>query len=131
MIKWLFTKSNVESKKWANNNVYKSNSVNFSIKKKNCNLKLYDYKINMMITDILCYKLKKSKNSKNSIHTPGHQTFWPWVVYYFSWSPAESTPKTEAKPRFLLVGAGIRNYKIKFYHTITAKKILNQKIFKN
>ena len=48
----------------------------------------------------------------------------------FSWSPVESTLKTEAKPRFLLVGAGIRNkFKIKCNHTITAKSKL--KIKKN
>ncbi|CAG5102740.1 Protein of unknown function [Cotesia congregata] len=35
-------------------------------------------------------------------HTSGHPTFWSWVVYYFSCSPAESTqPRGRgfAKPR--------------------------------
>ena len=53
-----------------------------------------------------------------------------WVVGNLFLEKVICTLKTEAKPRFLLVGAGIRNkFKIKCNHIITAKKKL--KIKKN
>ena len=55
----------------------------------------------------MCYKCRGEAEAFIS-HTPGHPTFWLWVVYYFSWSPAESTPKTEAKPRFCRVQGEVR-----------------------
>ena len=43
---------------------------------------------------LMWYKCRDEAEAFTS-HTSGHQTFWPWVVYYFSWSPVESTLKTE------------------------------------